>query len=133
LAGFIEKEFGAEVLGSVLAEFGGGKVYVPKDPKEHHVLCQIIGVDRVKIIAKDFGDATIDLPLKQFGAIAMRRQAVKRACLDGRTTTSIVKEFRCSSRTVHKIRARLRRDGFDVSPKGSPRSQNEPSMGFRPE
>ncbi len=107
---FVEKRLGPDVAAIILRECGGTEVNVPTEAREHHRLCRLIGLDNTKIISRDFGFGPVRLPLRQFGAMAVRHAAIKQACREGRTTTSIVKEFRASARTVHKIRARLRRE-----------------------
>ena len=108
---FVDKRLGSDVAALILREWGGtDALHVPAEPREHQVLCKLIGLENTKIISRDFGCGRVCLPLRQFGAMAVRHAAIKQACREGRTTTSIVKEFRASARTVYKIRARLRRE-----------------------
>lgn len=108
---FIERDLGAKTVSALLAEFCGGGVYIPLNPQEHHRVCKVIGVEKVRRISKVFGSGSFSLPLGNFGAFAVRREKIKNACIEGRTTNSIVREFGASARTVHKVRSRLRREG----------------------
>ena len=113
LLNFVEKRLGAAVAATILEAFSGRQVHVPTVPREHLVLCRLIGLENTEIISREFGSGNFPLPLRQFGAAARRHADVKQACRERRTTTSIVKEFQISARTVHKIRAQLRREeGF---------------------
>lgn len=104
---FVTQWFGAETMRQIEAAFGGRQVSLPSAPKEHHDLCRVIGVEKAQTIAIMFGHGRVNIPLGH----ANRRVRIEEACIAGKTATQIVREFGCCSRTVHKIRAKLRREG----------------------
>ena len=103
---------GIEVAHKLQQRFGGSRLYVPSDPQPHHVLSQLVGLETARTIAKEVGSGGgIELPLGDFGALAIRRSLIERLCLAGTTVSEVCRIAKCSDRTVYNARARLRRRG----------------------
>ena len=102
---------GIEVARTVQARFGGSRVYVPLHPQPHHVLCKAIGVENAQRIAIEVGAGSADIPLGEAGAIATRRANIEQRLMEGQGADLIARACKCSSRAVHIIRKRLRKEG----------------------
>jgi hypothetical protein len=108
---FVSQSLGDAVAQKIEQRFGGHRFYIPIIPEEHHALSKAIGLAEAQHIAVLFGSGYVEVPLGASGSMVTRRSLIEQACIDGRTSTSIVRDFGCCSRTVYKIKARLRREG----------------------
>jgi Mor family transcriptional regulator len=104
---FVERRLGEDVAATIKQEFGGERFYLAGRPRDHQRMAKLIGLEAATLIAKEFGDGVVEVPLGPRSRSAL----IEQACIDGLTATEIVKRYHCCSRTVYKTRAKLRRQG----------------------
>lgn len=67
------KLLGDESAASLSAEFGGGRMYVPRVLGEHHPITVLVGKAGAGLLAAEFGGGHIDVPM-ELGKKAMIEQ-----------------------------------------------------------
>jgi Mor family transcriptional regulator len=104
---FVERRLGADAAAAIKREYGGERFYLSGNPRDHQRMAKVVGLEAATLIAKEFGDGIVEVPLGP----RSRHALIEQACIDGLTATEIVKRYHCCNRTVFKTRARLRRQG----------------------
>lgn len=104
----VAEHCGDAAVDRLCAELGGQVIGIPRSPEPHHRLCQVLGVEGVRLIAASFGHGRIELPL---GVRTQAAQRLARVCAltrDGLSVPAIAKQLGCSIRTVSRCRRRQR-------------------------
>jgi Mor transcription activator family len=101
----IARVIGAGATTRLISTFGGGRVYIAKNPSPGDAVARVIGNDAAGRLGAIFGGERIWLP-NDTGHLTRRRiiQMRKR----GSTVSRIARELRLSERYVYKVLAELR-------------------------
>ncbi|MGZ8362465.1 MAG: hypothetical protein ACXW3D_01280 [Caulobacteraceae bacterium] len=85
---------------ALLRDFGGRRVYVPRDPGAAHPLSVSLGIDAARLLAREMSGEYVDIPV----APARRAQIID---LDrkGFGPAEIQRRVKCSRRLVFKVLA----------------------------
>lgn len=104
----------AEVIGEEAAQklardFGGTRLYIPREPGSAHPLVHSIGVELAARLCHVAAGEIIELPiLKSRGERMRERRAIVRLRGEGWTVSAIARRLHCSERHVHRTLASLR-------------------------
>lgn len=79
--------------------FGGRRLYVPRDPGEHHPISVAIGLHAAAQLAAAFHGVSIDIPM-----LPEKRSQIRRLrFIDRKTVAAIAREVHCTERWVYKV------------------------------
>lgn len=98
----IAKIIGEESAVDISVDFGGVRLEIPQRPGQHSPLSVCIGLDSALKISQIYGGMRFDVPL-----MIGKRAEIIRLNEEGRSAPEIAREVRCSTRTVHRIRAAI--------------------------
>lgn len=101
----IARLIGAGKASLLIAEFGGGRLYIPQKPSPEDPLAQTIGYTAALRLASVFGGERVWLP-NDAGRATRVRIAVLRA--QGLSVSRVARRVGCSERYVYKVLAILR-------------------------
>ncbi|WP_414695326.1 helix-turn-helix domain-containing protein [Phenylobacterium sp.] len=97
----VVKHCGADAAARLCAAHGGLVVGVPKYPRAHHALCEVLGVDGVKRIVAEWGSGRVSVLLG-------RRLRAQILFADGRSASEVARDLGVSYRTASRYRRALR-------------------------
>lgn len=96
------KMLGEDLAGALSAEFGGGRLYVPRVLGEHHPISVIVGREGAAMIAAEFGGGHVEIPM------ALGKQAMVRQMLTARKSVpEICRRVGVSRRHVFYVKDEL--------------------------
>ena len=87
--------------------FGGGVLHVPREAKEDHPICKIIGLPAYRLLVKDWGGDKVWLPLGYYRESNRRDRMIAVLIELGIGTDTVGKIAGMSRRHVQDIRKRL--------------------------
>lgn len=96
---------GAGAAARLVAEFGGGRLYIPEKPSPGDSITQAIGYVAAMRLASVFGGERVWLPSDAGRALSLRIAALR---AQGLSVARIARRVGCSERYVYKVLARLR-------------------------
>ncbi|HUA32101.1 MAG TPA: Mor transcription activator family protein [Candidatus Binataceae bacterium] len=97
---------GAAAAASLVAEFGGRRLYVPHTPRPEDVLVRILGAKTAALFARHFGGDRIVMPADP--ERAHRRERIIEARRKGLSISAVARETGCTERYVYKVLAQQR-------------------------
>jgi hypothetical protein len=101
----IARVIGAGATARLISTFGGGRVYIAKNPGPTDAVARVIGGEAAGMLSAIFGGERIWLP-NDAGHLTRRRVALLRR--RGSSVARIARELRLSERYVYKVLAQLR-------------------------
>jgi len=101
----IARVIGAGATARLISTFGGGRVYIAKNPGPSDAVARVIGDEAAGILGAIFGGERIWLP-NDAGHVTRRRISLMRR--RGSSISRIARELRLSERYVYKVLAQLR-------------------------
>jgi hypothetical protein len=101
----IARLIGAGAASRLVAEFGGGRLYIPEKPSPGDRLTEAIGYVAAMRLASVFGGERVSLPLDSGRALSVRIAELRAR---GVSIARIARRAGCSERYVYKVLARLR-------------------------
>ena len=101
---FIARLIKVENALNLIDAFGGTKVFTPKRQalNVHSELAQVIGLNRLQLLADQLGNETIEVPMGTPITVAMRNRAIRKEA----TTMSkekLARKFSVTLRTIRSI------------------------------
>ncbi|MEN8723846.1 MAG: helix-turn-helix domain-containing protein [Alphaproteobacteria bacterium] len=87
---------------SICQAHGGTRLFCPLDPKPHHKLAQLVGLDHAQAIAKSFGGLYIDVPLFSAHKTRELNRSINVLATRGLTRADIARELGVTERTVYR-------------------------------
>jgi hypothetical protein len=103
----IARVIGAGATARLISTFGGGRVYIAKNPRPEDVLVRVIGGEAAEMLGAIFGGERIWFPN---GAGHLRRRRISLMRRRGSSISRIARELRLSERYVYKVLAQLRNE-----------------------
>lgn len=103
----IARLLGAGAASRLIAEFGGGRLYIPENPSPGNPIAQAIGFAAARRLAGVFGGDRVWLPNNAGGAVRARVATLRSR---GVSISRIARQVGCSERYVYKVLARLREE-----------------------
>ncbi|TCS62569.1 helix-turn-helix domain-containing protein [Varunaivibrio sulfuroxidans] len=88
---------------------GGTEIEVPKNPHPDCQLARIVGLDAARAIAREIGHGRLAIPMAALRGPAARRAAAAAMSDKGASAVTVALSCDMSTRTVRRIRRRLRR------------------------
>jgi hypothetical protein len=101
----IARVIGAGATARLISTFGGGRVYIAKNPGPSDALARVIGGEAAGMLAAIFGGERIWFP-NDAGQVTRRQISLLRR--RGSSISRIARELRLSERYVYKVLAQLR-------------------------
>ncbi len=101
----IARVIGAGATARLISTFGGGRVYIAKNPGPADALARVIGGDAAAMLGAIFGGERIWFP-NDAGHLTRRRISLLRR--RGSSVARIARQVRVSERYVYKVLAQLR-------------------------
>lgn len=108
LVAFVARQCGAAAVERLCAELGGNAVLIPKEPKPHHVLCRVLGVEAVRRIADEWGWGRVTVPLGSAATHNRLRAQAFALFAAGKSAAAVARELGVHYRTATRYRAALR-------------------------
>jgi hypothetical protein len=88
--------------------FGGQRVRIPVRPHPGHQVARELGLDVLRWLSARHGGEYLQIPTGARSLVAEQADLVRRLVEAGLSANEIVRQARVSSRTVHRVRERLR-------------------------
>lgn len=107
-------EVSDEAIKKLVAQFGGGRIYVPKQVDPNHPITQCIGTLEAQRLSKTNAGNTVFIPKKHKVTIRMRNLQILQALIRGETTDEVAKRHNMTKRNVRLIVAGLTRGKFEA-------------------
>ena len=101
----IARVIGAGATARLISTFGGGRLYIAKNPRPADALVRVIGNEAAEMLGTIFGGERIWFPN---GAGHLRRRRISLMRRRGSSVSRIARELRLSERYVYKVLAELR-------------------------
>jgi hypothetical protein len=101
----IARVIGAGATARLISTFGGGRVYIAKNPSPSDAVARVIGDKAAEMLGAIFGGERVWFP-NDAGHLTRRRIALLRQ--RGSSVSRIARELRLSERYVYKVLAQLR-------------------------
>jgi hypothetical protein len=101
----VARVIGAGATGRLISTFGGGRVYIAKNPGPSDAVARVIGDEAAGQLGAIFGGERIWFP-NDAGHLTRRRISLLRR--RGSSISRIARELRLSERYVYKVLAELR-------------------------
>ncbi len=101
----IARVIGAGATARLISTFGGGRVYIAKNPGPSDAVARVIGDEAAGMLGAIFGGERIWFP-NDAGHLTRRRISLMRR--RGSSVSRIARELRLSERYVYKVLAQLR-------------------------
>ncbi len=101
----IARVIGAGATARLISTFGGGRVYIAKNPGPSDAVARVIGGEAAGMLGAIFGGERIWFP-NDAGHLTRRRISLMRQ--RGSSVARIAREVRVSERYVYKVLAQLR-------------------------
>ncbi len=97
---------GASAAASLVAEFGGRRLYVPHTMRPEDALVKLLGAETAELFARHFGGDRIVMPADP--ERAHRRERIIEARRKGLSISAVARETGCTERYVYKVLAQER-------------------------
>lgn len=107
----IAQEVAPEAAEAMMRAFGGGSVYLPRDPGPSHVVSRAVGLEAARAIVEILGPGHLDVP--RGDAAARKEKAAKGLVMlrANRSEAEIARTLDVSVRTVRRWRRQMRETG----------------------
>lgn len=89
-------------------EFGGQRLRIPKRPHPGNRLADALGMDLLRWLSARHGGEYLQVPTGARSVLAEQAELVRRLVEAGLPANEIVRQARVHTRTVHRMRERLR-------------------------
>ena len=106
--------FGGRIALQFAAEFGGRRLYVPKEACADHRIAQVIGLDAMQWLVENYSTLYVMVPLGEHSSYNKRIGMVRRMVDDGETVATITRAAKCHERSVYRHRAKAKGDQGDL-------------------
>jgi Mor transcription activator family protein len=101
----VARVIGAGATARLISTFGGGRVYIARNPGERDAVARVIGDKAASDLSAVFGGERIWFPN---GAGHLTRRRISMMRQRGSSVARIARELRLSERYVYKVLAQLR-------------------------
>ena len=101
---FIARLIKVENALNLIDAFGGTKVFIPKRQalNVHSELAQVIGLNRLQLLADQLGNETIEVPMGTPITVAMRNRAIREQA-PTMSKEKLARKFSVTLRTIRSI------------------------------
>ncbi|MCH7304339.1 MULTISPECIES: Mor transcription activator family protein [Acinetobacter] len=101
---FIARLIKVENALNLIDAFGGTKVFIPKRQalNVHSELAQVIGLNRLQLLADQLGNETIEVPMGTPITVAMRNRAIREQA-PAMSKEKLARKFSVTLRTIRSI------------------------------
>ena len=101
---FIARLIKVENALNLIDAFGGTKVFIPKRQalNVHSELAQVIGLNRLQLLADQLGNETIEVPMGTPITVAMRNRAIREQA-PTMSREKLARKFSVTLRTIRSI------------------------------
>lgn len=108
LLAVVEHCCGREAMERLAFKVGGGRVTVPREPREHHVLSLILGVEGTRKVVAIFGWGEVEVPMGPAALHERLRTAAEALIKSGKSGPEVARALGVSQRTVTRYRRRMK-------------------------
>lgn len=100
----IENIIGVDATIKIAVECGGSHIFIPKKPSEKSGLVQLIGLENVEKLIKDFGTGEVLVPMGHFRGAGKKRARIAKMIEQGTPYDKIARQMDVHTRTVERIK-----------------------------
>lgn len=109
IPGQIEALCGRDIALKIVAQYGGGSLFLPKRITDRSAIVQLVGGEVTQALINEFGAETyLNIPPSVYGSTVIRRELGMKMLRDGYTTSAVGRLLKVSRSTVfdwsHKIK-----------------------------
>lgn len=106
----LAEDFGDARMLKFAMAFGGRRLYIPVRAHDNHPVAQAAGMDVLRWLCKRHGGELVTFPTGARSMMAETAALVRSLVERGLTVDQIVRQARVHTRTVHRMRERLRHE-----------------------
>lgn len=109
----VADELGDAVAVSLVREFGGTRIKLPRNPGPGTRLAKVLGTETARRVVDLLGHGELPVPICAAVTRALWREEVRAARRAGATISALARRYRCSERTISRA-VRCEESGREV-------------------
>lgn len=108
LLAVVERCCGRDAVERLVSAVGGREVCIPSDPREHHIVSHILGLDGARRVAREFGWGNVEVPLGAASSARKLQTAAHALIAAGKSNFEVAGALGITTRTVRRYRRQIR-------------------------
>lgn len=96
----IKEMIGDQATAKLVAQHGGGRLYIPGTLKPEHPLFQLLGQENARRLSGEFGGLRVEIPLAFMLRIEQRNKLILADCAAGMSQRELALKYHLTERSI---------------------------------